>query len=62
MGAVSSRPVRAGMTDAQPSLRDGLTTAAWSLAAGLALTAWGLASVVIVPVDHLVRRVRRGNG
>jgi hypothetical protein len=37
-----------------------MATAAMCLGIGLALTAWGLASVVIVPVDHLVRRVRGG--
>jgi hypothetical protein len=38
-----------------------MTTAGWCLGIGLALTAWGLASMVIVPVDHLVRRVRGGD-
>ena len=42
------------------TLREGMTAAAMCLGIGLALTAWGLASVVIVPVDHLVRRVRGG--
>ena len=44
------------------SFREGMTAAAVCLGIGLALTAWGLASVVIVPVDHLVRRVRGGDG
>ena len=39
------------------SLREGMTQVSWCLGLGLALTAWGLASVVIVPVDHIYRRL-----
>lgn len=39
------------------TFREGMTTAAVCLGIGLALTAWGLASAVIVPVDHLYRRL-----
>lgn len=42
------------------TLREGMATAAMCLGIGLALTAWGCASLVIVPVDHLVRRARGG--
>ena len=41
--------------------RDGMMCAAGCIAAGLALTAWGLASAVIVPADHLYRRVYGGD-
>ena len=40
--------------------RDGMKTAAICVGIGIALTAWGLASAVIVPCDHLYRRVRGG--
>lgn len=42
------------------TFREGMTQVGWCLGIGLALTARGLASVVIVPGDHLVRRVRGG--
>lgn len=42
------------------SFRQGLHNAAMCLGIGLALVAWGAASAVIVPVDHLYRRMRGG--
>lgn len=41
--------------------RYGLHNVALCLGIGLALVAWGAASAVIVPVDHLYRRVRGGD-
>ena len=43
------------------SFRYGMTQVGWCLGIGLALVAWGAASAVIVPVDHLYRRVRGGD-
>lgn len=43
------------------TFRQGMGQVAICLGIGLALVAWGAASAVIVPVDHLYRRVRGGD-
>lgn len=42
------------------TFRQGMGQVAICLGIGIALVAWGAASAVIVPVDHLYRRVRGG--
>lgn len=42
------------------TFREGMSQVAICLGVGLALVAWGAVSAVVVPVDHLYRRVRGG--
>lgn len=43
------------------SFRQSMGQVAICLGVGLALVAWGAVSAVVVPVDHLCRRVRGGD-